>query len=522
MIPKATINSYLARALEDHRWIKQMTEADLDDCLNDLRPRPQLFKGMRWHQKACFLLGVVHPQFLYWVDMGGGKTLIALELLKYWRMCDQLRRALILVTTDKAYPTWQNQMKKFNINIPSVFLQGDSEDKWMQLDDFDTGLVVCHRPGAAAMVSKLQKQEKKSNKKRKVEDDLIERLGWHLDGVVWDEITRDAHHTSLVHKVGRKLSRIANVRYGLAGRPFGRDPALVWGEYYLVDGGDTFGDTLGLFRGAFCDELPDERSSNKYAVEYKFNTDFMPKLTDMMQHRSITFSEGELPDLPEMTPIIEPVRLPEEAGIYYKRLVKQIIGAKGNLQEMKSVFMRMRQLSSGFIGMRDDETGERCEIEFEKNPKLDRTLELLGQLPQGRKALVFYDFTYSGRKLNEGLVHMEMEPVWMWSGTEDSLDEMKRFMTDDNCRIMVLNSKIGAYSLDGLQDVANYTFFYESPVGVIDRQQAERRLRRDGQPRHVFQYDMVALGTADEKILDFHAEGKELFGAFANPENIFG
>jgi SNF2 family DNA or RNA helicase len=85
----------------------------------------------------------------------------------------------------------------------------------------------------------------------------------------------------------------------------------------------------------------------------------------------------------------------------------------------------------------------------------------------------------------------------------------------------VINNKVGAYSLDGLQEVANYTMFYESPVSPIDREQAERRLRREGQKRRVFQYDLVTRGTVDEKILTFHAEGEELFKALVrNPKSI--
>ena len=63
--------------------------------------------------------------------------------------------------------------------------------------------------------------------------------------------------------------------------------------------------------------------------------------------------------------------------------------------------------------------------------------------------------------------------------------------------------------------------FFESPVSVIDREQAERRLRRDGQEHTVFQYDPVVRGSVDRKILHFHAEGEDLMQALLrDPEKV--
>ena len=188
---------------------------------------------------------------------------------------------------------------------------------------------------------------------------------------------------------------------------------------------------------------------------------------------------------------------------------------------MKNAFIRRRQVSSGFVGVVDDETGEKAEIEFVENPKLDWTLELAESIPEGHKIVIFYEFTWSGRKLTEALTKLGLNPIWLWSGTKNSREELNRFETDPSCEAAVINHRVGAYSLDGLQKVANYTVFYESPVSVIDREQAERRLRRDGQLRKVFQYDPVVRGSVDRKILEFHKEGEELMTALLrDPEKV--
>lgn len=504
MIPKVGIERYLHRPLDDHRWIKRLNVPQLNHALANLRPQPDLYPKMRKHQKACFLLGVAYPQFGFWVDMGGGKTLLSLELLRYWFDCGKLKRGLILVTSDKAYLTWETQIESFKIGLDYVFLDGSSENKWQQLERFGAGLVVLHYPGMVAMLSHKLRGGWVLN------DELVERFIGKFQGVVFDESTKLGNPKSLTYQIGERLCENSVFRYLLAGRPFGRDPALLWPQYRLLDGGATFGSSFNLFLAAFF-----SAERGEYAKEYTFKKRMMPQLTRMIQNRSITYATEEMPDLPPLraTSIVSEVRLPEEAAIYYQRLIEQVIAAKGNVSLMQNVFTRMRQLSSGYLALRDDESDERLEVTFADNPKLDRLLELLDEMPADHKAVIFYDFTYSGRVIYEQLQKLGRDSVWLWSGTKKPTDALRRFLQDPACSLAIINNRIGAYSLDGLQRVANYVFFYESPVSVIDRQQAERRVLRDGQARHVFQYDLVVRGTADHNILEFHREGRDLYEA---------
>lgn len=515
MIPSTAVDAFLSRKLDSHLWIKRLTSKQLDEAIAQLRPVPRLKVKLRKHQKACFLLGVSYPQFCFWLDMGTGKTLLSLALLDYWFQVGWLKRAIIFVTSDKAFLTWERQLKRFGITLPVVALEGSSERKWRQLEEFGEGLVLVPYPGAVAMVTKTVKS--KGKRKWKLNEPLVEKLAEWAGGMVLDESTRVGNHQSLTYKMAAKLKQHARVRYALSGRPFGRDPTMLWPQCSIIDDGETLGPTLGLFREAFFSA--EERQFGpahirKYAKDYTFKKTLKPKLSRMIQHRSITYAADECIDLPKVIPIREYVTLPEETRAYYKRLVERLIEAKGNFREIESVFLRMRQLSSGFLGLMDDETGEKAEIVFDQNPKLDRLVELIDELPENRKAVVFYDYTLTGRTVAGRLKEeLGIKPIWLWSGTKDARKELERFAQDEDCTVAVVNNRLGAMSLDGLQEVANYVFFVESPVGVIDREQAERRLVRDGQKRTVFQYDLIMRKTVDERILFFHQEGRDLFAS---------
>lgn len=524
MIPAAAVDDFLSRELDSHLWMKGLSEADVNAALASLDPRPYLWPGdeqnpagLRLHQKVSILLGIAYPGFGFWIDMGGGKTAVALHLLRYWWDLGRLNRALIFVTSDKAFLTWEKQVHRFGIDVPIVALEGPSETKWRQLEEAGEGIALVTRAGAVAMCSEkvvVKKKGKKPKNQLKLSRGKIDRLITWADGVVYDESTREGNTGSLQYSLAEKLSRVAQYRYLLAGRPFGRDPSMLWPQYKLIDGGATLGETMGLFRAAFCKETKNRWAKSSFAKIYTFNNAMRADLTRVIQNRSITYTADECVDLPPVVPIVEEVSFPVEAGAYYQHVVKELIAAKGNRHAVDNAFLRMRQMSSGFIGVKDDETGAKAEIEFAENPKLERLLDILADLPEGRKAVVFYAFTWSARKICEALKHeFGDEPVWLWSGTKDARAELHRFATDDRCQTAVIQNQVGAYSLDGLQDVANYTVFYESPVSPIDREQAERRLERDGQRHRVFRYDLVVRGSMDQRILDFHAEGTDLMNA---------
>ena len=175
------------------------------------------------------------------------------------------------------------------------------------------------------------------------------------------------------------------------------------------------------------------------------------------------------------------------------------------------MFLRMRQISGGFLGWKNDETGEKAELVFPSNPKLDRLVELLMELPVNRKAVVFHEFVHSGREICKALEKAKIKAGWLYGGTKDSRALQKQFDDDPRMTVLVTNWRVGGMALN-LQ-VANYCIYYESPVGVVDREQSERRTFREGQTLPGFLIDLVCKGTVDQRILDFHKQGEDVFRA---------
>jgi hypothetical protein len=333
------------------------------------------------------------------------------------------------------------------------------------------------------------------------------------NGVLVHNSTRVGNSRSLSFRVCRAVMEDAPIRFALAGRLFGRDPMPVWAQFYLVDQGASFGPTINLFRGAFFTA----KQGHFGGMEYKFNKKMEPQFQKFLGHRSVYFGIDEVTDLPELTKIRRMCMFPADTEVYYRRCVDEILKSKGSYREVQNAFLRMRQISSGFVGVFDDEEGETTEIEFPDNPKLDLLIELLQDLPSGRKAIVFHEFKWSGLQIAKALKKAKIVFGQLNASTKD-WDQVKAKFDKSDLDLLVVSWRKGGYGLN-LQ-AANYMFFYESPVSSLDRDQCERRIWRQGQRNRCFIYDLLMKNSVDSRIIQFHSSAANLFEALVKDPSL--
>jgi SNF2 family DNA or RNA helicase len=510
--PKA-IKQFLNRPRDDHSWLKSVKEKWLDEALEEVEFKPaRKDPPLDKHQKVCILLGIANEQFAFWLDMGGGKTRVSLELLNYWWKRGRLKRGLIVGPSEAVLIGWEKQFREWKIKIPYVtLLNSSSATKWESVAELDEGLILATYPGLNRMCSvlKLSGKGKRKKMRLKINQSRIKKLSKNLDAVIMDESTKLGNKKSLFYRTVVKLTKLARYRIELAGRPFGRDPTMLWSQMYILDRGETLGDTLGIFRAAFFKSKPNYWGG----TDHKFKKELQKRLNEVLRHKSIEYSEEEMGTKHKVRSKIEEVMLPEENMAYYQRHLEQLkkqVG-HGELHARENTFLRMRQISSGFLGVKDDLTGKKASIRFAENPKLDRLIELIEEVPEDRKFVIAHEFIYSGEMIQQALKKLKIKHGWLRGGIKDGREIQDRFDNDPEYRGLILNHKVGGYGTN-LQ-AANYLFNFEFPVPVIDDEQLRKRLPRKGQRFTVHEYDLVARGTADMRILKWHKEGGDLFKA---------
>lgn len=505
MINQQAIKKFIKRPLSNYDWMKAESEADLKAALNDLKPKPLL--GTLWlHQIVCFLLIEALKRFMLFIDMGGGKTLITLSIIKYRRQRGEKPKAVVFVPYITSIETWIEETAKHAPELVCVPLYGTTQENYDRLTTTEGDLFVICYQSAVAMLAEPIKKPTKGKKKWGLNPAFVRDVFTSFDMLVMDEIHKCKSATSLTYRMCRTISAQCEYVLGLTGTPFGRDLQDLWPQFNLIDFGETLGETFGLYREVFF-----TKKENYWGgYEYKFQKRMMGTLQRILKNASIRYSVDEFADMPPQKFV--PVKIRPHDGIeaYASKGLAAIaeMQAKGGAyRAIESEYIKLRQLSSGFMTLKGEDN-DKLQIKFDENPKLDFLQGLVEDMPPGCKMVVFHHFVYTNILISERLKAMKVGHARIYGKTKDPISELRRFKTDDTCTVLVMNSKSGSSSLN-LQ-IANYVVFFEQPDSAIDRQQAERRVWRPGQEKRVWFYDLLMNGTVDAQCNKMNKEGKSL------------
>jgi hypothetical protein len=513
LIRKQAVEDYLARELDDWRWMKRLKRETLLEEIKRLHPKP-VFQTAPWvHQLVCFWIAVHQPRFLFLLDMGLGKTLISLMVMHYRQRTRELQRGLVFVPRVLNAETWvtaagqHSDLEPWDCTVESI------EEKWDRLmtprGDFS---IIDYQGFALATTLKRKRKGKKGNEL--VRDDkkvaMVRKL--YNFGVL-DESHSLKNKDSLWHSLVHQATKEFDFCYGLTGTLFDRDLEEAWAQCYLIDQGETFGPNLGLLRAAFYTTKPDPWRG----VQYVFRTDRSRIAARFLRHRSLHYDESEVQELPQRVQRSVKMTMGPEQLTHYMQALQGLINAGGKLQELDAQWVRMRQIVSGYAAW-NDEHGNHV-VRFKVNPKLDHLIAII-EGAVSTKVVVAYTYTETAAMIGDRLKKEGVEFAWIYGGTKDKPAEKARFMERRECRVLLLNSAAGGTGIDGLQLVSKCMVFYETPTSPSPRQQTLKRIHRPGSTSRVFIWDLVMQRSIDTKILENVLEGRDFYESITQRNGV--
>lgn len=496
------VEAFLSRELEDHSWIKQVSREELYEDI----PEGAFHTDPRLHQLACYTLGRFKPQFLFLLDMGAGKTKIILDIFRHRKLAGQAKRLLVLVPSGVNTEGWMEQIAEHTPDLRGLPLLGDKAQRLDLLQE-EADVFLLNYDGLQSYMTKLSTKKKEG---RVLNYNTAHKFARLFDMVVFDESHLIGNKKSLRFRMCNILADEIELRYGMTGTPFGRDPEKLWAQFFLVDRGETLGNTLGLFRAAFF------TAKENYwgGIDYTFDKSKEKLLHQMIQHRSIRYNELEFSDMPKVSRQVHRLSFPGTTEEYYSRVLAELKQAKGDLRATENAFIRMRQVTGGFLRVSDEE-GNKSDVQFYSNPKLEELESILDGVLENEKVIVFHEYITSGGMICSMLDRKKIKYARVGGKVKDPVASMKRFQAREDCRVLVMNFKSGGGAGLNLQKVCKRLVYYESPVSPIVRKQTEKRISgglRTGKHR-VFIHDLVIAGSVDETVLAFLKQGKDLFDA---------
>ena len=516
MISKTAIEEYLKRNLDDHLWIKNTTKAEIDAAIALLEVRVPAKQELFLHQKTSFYLGACLNEFLFFLDMGLGKTRISLALIEYWRKQDKIERALVVVPNVINIEGWREEIEAYTPLVCSL-LYGTKQDRAIAFEQ-EADIYIINYDGLQTLMADLVSVKGKKKRERQIIKSKAWKFAEKFDLVIFDEIHRAKNHRSLTFKLCDFLAVSCKYRYGLTGTPFGRDPQDLWSQFYLIDRGETLGKTISMYRAAFFSQ----HVNHWGGYDYKFDKRKESKLHQMLRHKSIRYEDTECQDLPLAFHTLVPIKLMPDALAIYRDLSSESCNYDGDsTQKKENYYSKMRQVASGFIYTKDEITTIRETITFSHTEKLDAIEEIVEDMPSTSKLIIFHIFNESGKLIGNFLKKKKIPFVAINSESEETaIEQYKKFKKKGaKYRIIVANILSGGQGLN-LQN-CNYVIYYEPTDRPILYRQSLKRVHRTGQTKQVYYYHLITKGTIEEKIREYLLEGKRLFDALIEGTETF-
>lgn len=496
-VSKRAIDAFLARDMRSFQWLKKERREDLVRAIADF-DRLSRFKTEPWtHQLVCHYIGLCYPRFLFLLDMGLGKSKILLDLLTHALRSKSATTGLVVVPRLINVASWADAIAEHSDLAPNLIDCEDIGEKRSRLMNPRGDISVVDYHGLTLALTRKEK------KKLVADPAVIDAVAKAHQFIGIDESHKVATTTSIWFDVVDRLSARARHVHATTGTLIGKNVQRAWPQFYIVDRGETLGETEGLFQASFFNF-----KAGPFKTTAEFDKRKSRRLHVMLQNRSIRYDDDEVHDLPMLVNRKRIVEMASDQADHYARAVDGVIALAGSEPSKQGApWLRMRHITAGFLSWKD-EYGDHL-LPFARNPKLDMLETMLVDELVDSKVVVVHHYTPTGAMIMDRLTKTGVEAIWLHGGTKDKADARRRFLEPSGPRVLVMNDDFGT-GIDELQHVARYMIFYESPTPPDTRRQTEKRIHRPGQRERCFVYDLIARSTVDGGILRGIAEGYDL------------
>lgn len=477
------------------------------------RVQPHFKSKLRQSQIAGVAFGLWAQRVLYYWDCRTGKTCLSLSWMSYLRRVNWIRRALIIAHAPVGVDEWQGQYKEHS-DLEIAFIRSGPR-AWDSLcDALDSNVdAICASRSTLQSLFSVKRKNRKDRMQLYPDKEKAGAVAEFFDCVVIDEIHKDMLEPgTLWFSIAELLVQHCEWRAGLTGTPFGRNPFSLWSQAYLIDGGKALSKSYYFFREAFGDAQYNHFSRTK--TEYVFPKlgtkqydERMGILRNKLRHMVTTCTLDEIQDTNVMSGVVK-LRLSKEQQVQYRRVIASHLDLPNNENKLaiENVYIRLRQVASGFLPIKDPDTGDEHILELEDACKLVWLEDLFSELGSSLKTVILHEFTYSGELICRVLRKLKIKHGWLYGGTKQSARaEMLQTFQQGNMPVLVANAATGGTGIN--LSAANYLVFFESPSGVTRKQAEARPLARGSRPLVM---DDIVCAPVEEKLLTYAAEGKEL------------
>lgn len=405
------------------------------------------------------------------LDMGMGKTAIALTAVKKLIDAGKAKHVLVLAPARVAECVWRQEAAKWDHlqGLTVSLLAGTRGKRERQLQDLPD-VTVMSRDLIAWLVD-------------------FTWMYWEFDTLVVDELSGfKAAGTVRFKKLKKVLPGFRRV-IGLTGTPMPRDVGDLWSQIYLLDQGARLGRTLTEFRKRYM-------TQNFYTHQWTELPGAREAVQALIGDICVAMRACDYLTLPPLITNDIQVTIDGAARDFYelykRRYVAEFAGKRFDAANAAVLGGKLLQVCNGAVYHDEQEAAGGYEIIH--SAKLDALMDALEGL-EGLSALVYYQYTHDKRRIMDAVRDRFPGMRVALISDNEAVERWNRRELD----VLLAHPASAGYGLN-LQEGGRHIVWYGLPWSLEHYQQAAARLWRQGQTGPVVAHRLLVSGGMDERV----------------------
>lgn len=464
------------------------------------------------YQREAELHCLYSDEAMLWLQMGLGKTIIALSAITDRMRAGQVRKTLIFGPLRVVSSVWQREARKWTHtkDLRFAFLLGNKEGRRRALFA-EADIYLCNYENMNWLAEEL--------------DHFYTSRGIPIpfDMVIYDEVTKVKKSTSVriaggkrtvrdgrtgkdvvVTRVGwRKFIKHFKYKIALTGSPAPNGYKDLHGQFLVLDGGQRLGEYVTHFNDNYFSKGYDGWSLDVTAVGKQLIEEKISDITLKMD------AEEYLPNMPKCTTTDIIVTLPPKALKEYRSMEQQMFaeldsGVEVEVFTRSSAAMKCLQMANGTVYTTTYEIDEEKEATAEPiartewhevhKAKLDALEEII-ESAAGAPVLVAYSFKSDAARIMAKF--RALKPVNLSTTKSRETESVIERWNDGKVPLLIGHPASMGHGIDGLQDSGSIAVWFGPSRDLELYDQFNARLNRQGQKKPVSILRILADDTID-------------------------
>jgi len=382
------------------------------------------------HQEKGYNAGKDLPEFAYLFDVGTGKTLTAITVMRYKFALQQRIMRTLITSPLITLKNWEKEIRLFSKTpkerIIPLFGPVKRRIKLIQqaLDKYNGECIFITNYEAFGRSKEFY--------------DFV-RTKLKPEYLICDESHRCKTHNSKVSKRVASIADKTSFRFILTGSLVTNSPFDIFSQFRILDKGESFGRNFFNFRMKYFYDKNYGMPKDKYFPDWHIKEGAYQEMNKIIYKKAMKADKEQCIDLPEKVETTIEVDLTPKQRKAYAEMKKHLITIVNDEAVTADIalvkLLRLSQIASGFVKSEDGTI-----IRFE-NEKKKALKELLFDICKeaGKKVIVWSVFKENYQQIREVCDDLKLEYVEGHGevGNDEKFENIRAFNEDDNISVCI-------------------------------------------------------------------------------------